>query len=179
MTTRHRPCDDDRRLFRSAVGTVRPLSNDRVEPLTPVRPGRAVHRPRPSEPVSEQGLSDRVAGPTLGPGDVSWFARGGLRHKELRQLKRGRIPTDAMLDLHGMTLAEARTALAGFLQHCQDEQVRCVRIVHGKGHRSATGQAVLKTQTDHWLRTRPEVLAFCTAQSADGGTGAVYVLLKR
>jgi len=177
MSTRRGLSDADRDLFRNAAGTVRPVADDRVEPPPPAH--RARRRARRPEPVSEQGLSDAGPDATLAPGDVSSFSRGGVRHKELRQLRRGRIPTDAALDLHGMTLAEARTALAEFLQHSLHRNARCVRIVHGKGHRSATGQAVLKTQTDHWLRARPEVLAFCTAQPADGGTGALYVLLKR
>ena len=78
-----------------------------------------------------------------------------------------------------MTVSEARPALARFLAECQTGLVRCVRIVHGKGHRSPHKRPVLKGKLDAWLKTRDEVLAYCSAPVSDGGTGAVYVLLKR
>ena len=82
------------------------------------------------------------------------------------------------LDLHGMTVAEARPMLAEFIADSRQQRLRCVRIIHGKGFRSASAQPVLKGLVNNWLRQHDGVLAFCSARPADGGTGAVYVLLK-
>ncbi|NIW87182.1 MAG: DNA mismatch repair protein MutS, partial [Gammaproteobacteria bacterium] len=65
------------------------------------------------------------------------------------------------------------------LKGCRARQLRCVRVVHGKGHGSLHKLPVLKTKVQGWLRQRDEVLAFCSARPVDGGTGAVYVLLKK
>jgi len=86
---------------------------------------------------------------------------------------------EAQLDLHGLTAAQARAALATFLRDCRIHGLRCVRIIHGKGRGSHNRQPVLKGKVNHWLRQRDEVLAFCTARPVDGGGGAVYTLLKR
>ena len=70
-------------------------------------------------------------------------------------------------------------ALAAFLDRCGHRGARCVHIIHGKGHGSSNQGPVLKNKVNAWLRQREEVLAFCSAQPKDGGTGAVYVLLRR
>jgi len=124
-------------------------------------------------------LSDDYDPSMTETGDELLYSRSGLQHGVLRKLRRGQIRIERELDLHGMTVAEARPALARFLAVCQNDRVRCVRIVHGKGHRSPHKRPVLKGKLDAWLRTRDEVLAYCSAPRRDGGTGAVYVLLKR
>jgi DNA-nicking Smr family endonuclease len=78
-----------------------------------------------------------------------------------------------------MTVPMARQALSAFLQTCQLKAARCVRIIHGKGRNSQHGLPVLKHKLNKWLQQRNEVLAFCSARQTDGGTGAVYVLLKQ
>ncbi len=115
----------------------------------------------------------------LETGDELLFARPGLQNKVLRQLRRGQISVTAQLDLHGMNAPLARKALAAFLNRCQAEDHRCVRIIHGKGLNSEHKQPVLKQKLNIWLRLRDDVLAFCSAPRVDGGTGAAYVLLKR
>jgi DNA-nicking Smr family endonuclease len=89
------------------------------------------------------------------------------------------MPVGAVLDLHGLRVAEARQALQQLLLHAQLQGDKVVRVIHGKGKGSGTQQAVLKQQVNHWLQQDPMVLAFCSAQPKDGGSGAVYVLLKR
>ncbi len=78
-----------------------------------------------------------------------------------------------------MTREQAKTALARFLRHMEVRGARCVRIVHGKGVSSPGGQPVLKQHLDGWLRQSRQVIAFSSARPRDGGTGAVYVLLRR
>ena len=106
------------------------------------------------------------------------YVRAGLQKKHIRRLRRGQIPIEAEADLHGMRIREAQTLLADFLRECRNEGARCVRVIHGKGLGSRGGHAVLKWEVDRWLRQHDGVMAFCTAQPRDGGTGAVYVLLK-
>ena len=101
----------------------------------------------------------------------------GVQRKLVRQLKRGQIKIEEELDLHGMRVREAGVALDRFLSECSERGLRCVRIIHGKGLRS--GGSVLKENVDQWLRLRSDVVAFSSAPPNDGGTGAMYVLLKK
>lgn len=96
----------------------------------------------------------------------------------LKQLKRGKWIIQAELDLHGLNRSEAYDAFIDFLSRCQKKGVRCIRIIHGKGLRSAQRQPVLKGLVKNWLMKSNVVLAFCQAKSADGGSGAVLVLLR-
>ncbi|MDX1434332.1 MAG: Smr/MutS family protein, partial [Gammaproteobacteria bacterium] len=106
------------------------------------------------------------------------FVRPGLQHKHLRKLRRGRLEIEAEADLHGMRARQADGVLHAFLDECRRRRLRCVRVIHGKGRGSHGGQAVLKWEVDRWLRQHDAVMAFCTAQPRDGGTGALYVLLR-
>ena len=178
MRRRSRITDEDRELFRRATSDVRRLEDDRIPPE---RTGRAppTRRPTGSGPSPSRGLVESQWTPDVGPGDVSSFAREGVRHRELQRLRRGRLRVEDHLDLHERTVAEAGVALERFLTDARRRGRRCVRIVHGKGLGSRSGRPILKTYVDRWLRTRSEVLAFCSAIPPDGGTGALYVLLRR
>ncbi len=103
----------------------------------------------------------------------------GVQNRLMRRLRRGTIPMQAVLDLHGKTRAEAHALVADFLENSTAREFHCVRIIHGKGFRSGPGGSVLKVAVAHWLSHRHEVLAYCSARPVDGGTGAVYVLLRR
>jgi DNA-nicking Smr family endonuclease len=78
-----------------------------------------------------------------------------------------------------MNVPAARQALIAFIKASQRDNMSCVRMIHGKGNRSRHKGPVLKHKVNHWLRQRQEVLAFCSARPMDGGTGAIYVLLRR
>jgi DNA-nicking Smr family endonuclease len=125
--------------------------------------------------VGEDGApaSSAVAGDT-----VLGFQRAGVRIQEMRKLRRGLYPVQDELDLHGFTQAAARDQLADFIVASRDAGFRCVRIIHGKGYRSGSRGGVLKTAVDLWLRRHMDVLAFTSAKAIDGGTGALYVLLR-
>lgn len=180
MTTKDK--NEDSSLFRDSVKGVKRLPHDRIAPY------RKRVRPQPRQRIEDEAqlreellLTDyETAELETGPeiGDELFFARDGLQHSLLRKLRRGQHAISAELDLHGMTAAEARQALSYFLADCQAGARRCVRIIHGKGLSSPGGRPVLKTHLNSWLRRCDEVLAFCSAQRRDGGTGAVYVLLK-
>jgi DNA-nicking Smr family endonuclease len=96
----------------------------------------------------------------------------------MRRLARGSFAVQGEIDLHGMTLAEARPRLEAFLKEAAKSGKRCVRVVHGKGLGSGARGAVLKPNVDRWLRRWDAVLAFVSTRQVDGGTGAVYVLLR-
>lgn len=121
------------------------------------------------------------------PGDPAELETGeelsyrceGVQRNVLRRLKRGNYRVGAKLDLHGLVVTEAREAVREFLGKNRARGCYCVRIIHGKGLRSRQKGPVLKTHLNHWLRQRQDVLAFCSARRVDGGTGAVYVLLRR
>ena len=96
----------------------------------------------------------------------------------LRKLKKGQFSVGAELDLHGMRRDAAIMSLKSFISEARNHDIRCVRIVHGKGYGSSNLGPVIKPLVNHWLRKQDQVLAFCSARPVDGGTGAVYVLLK-
>ncbi len=106
------------------------------------------------------------------------YRRGGVRDQVMRRLRRGLYPSEDELDLHGLNQAAARDQLAEFIARSRDAGRRCVRIVHGKGYRSGARGPVLKTAVNLWLRRHMDVMAFTSARAIDGGTGAVYVLLR-
>jgi DNA-nicking Smr family endonuclease len=161
---------------------------DGVKPIKPT-PRAAIDRPKP-KPIAAQRARDEASVPEellkdtsgwdddIDTGDLISFLRPGLPGDVLRKLKRGHWAVQAVLDLHGMTTAVARDALALFLAQARHGSARCVRIVHGKGNRSPQGIALLRNKVRLSLIQREEVLAFCDAPPADGGTGAVVVLLR-
>lgn len=122
-------------------------------------------------------LSDGYA-PTSVDLDDSTHLKPGHGTDVLRDLKRGRWPIGATLDLHGSTLEDARERFERFIGSCLTHDVKCVHIVHGKGHGSRDGEAVLKTTVRRWLTQMPEVIAYIECAEPDGGAGAVQVLLK-
>jgi DNA-nicking Smr family endonuclease len=107
------------------------------------------------------------------------FRRDGVQDRVIQQLKRGKLACQSRLDLHGANVEQAYSAVMRFLQGARDAGLNCILIIHGQGYRSANGVPVLKQNLDYWLRNAPEVLAFHSAIPADGGNGAVYVLLRR
>jgi DNA-nicking Smr family endonuclease len=102
--------------------------------------------------------------------------------EELRKLRRGVHPVDGRLDLHGMSVPEARAQIELFLRTMRARGERCVLVIHGKGQHSPGGSGVLRGEIAAWLSqggSSEQVAAFATAAVGDGGEGAVYVLLKR
>jgi len=168
----------DSDLFRQAVADAVPLASDRVHHEPPLPP--AIPRQHLFDEAA--ALDESLHGPVLldlylEGGDEAAWRRDSLPKTWLRDLRRGRWVTQEKLDLHGMKRDEARTAVVTFLRECRDHGRRCVRIVHGKGLSSPGREPVLKKLVLGWLTQRSEVLAFCQARAAEGGAGAVVVLL--
>jgi DNA-nicking Smr family endonuclease len=172
------PPEDDE--FRRAVADVRPLAQRRRLLLRPEAPAP---EPRQTRRDERAALAESLAGPlsvddSLDAGDELVFLREGLSHQLLRKLRRGHWVVEGELDLHGMNRVEAAASVAEFLRRCALRRARCVRIVHGKGRGSRHREPVLKGKLRKWLALRDEVLAYCQAPAAQGGGGAVLILLK-
>ena len=116
---------------------------------------------------------------TIAANDVLSYQGNGVQNRIMRQLKTGKIAVEQRLDLHGQTIEQAHRSIMQFIHQCQQQRKCYVLIIHGRGYRSAGGVPVLKQNVDYWLRQHNSVLAFHTASPADGGTGAVYVLLRK
>lgn len=111
-------------------------------------------------------------------GDTLTYRGEGIQDSVWKKLRRGQFRLQAECDLHGLNRDDARQEIVHFLNHCAARDYRCVRVIHGKGNGSPNSGPVIKRALDGWLRKRREVLAFCSARAHDGGTGAVYVLLR-
>ena len=146
-----------------------------ASPDTPPRP--AAPKPKDATPPARRksGAEPRRPEPALAPGDVI-----GVDRRLAERLKRGRLPIQSSLDLHGLTQAEAHAAVEGFIARAADRGLRTVLIVTGKGRRDGGG--ILKTALPRWLNEaalRGHVLALAEARPEHGGAGALYVLLRR
>jgi DNA-nicking Smr family endonuclease len=172
--------EEEGQLFHAEMGDVTPLSHHgRVLPPPPRINPIPLSLLRDERDVILESLHDPLQWDedTEADRDTS-YCRPGINRQVLRRLRRGEWHTQAELDLHGLTKVEAKHELAEFLFECKRRTIRCVRIIHGKGLRSPNREPVLKNHVRHWLMQRDEVLAYVEARPADGGSGAVVVLLK-
>ncbi len=166
--------DENPDLFRKEMDQVRPLRADKVEPFHRRPPPRPLPQPRFDDERESTDLSEQE----VETGDYLEFSRPGIQQRLFQDLRRGRLEPALELDLHGLSVAYAGELLDEFLRECRRRRIRCARIIHGKGLRSAGGQPVLKQKVNYWLRLRDEVLAFCSAPPWAGGAGAVHLLLR-
>lgn len=171
--------EDAKRLFAQAVAGARKLPQDRATPFRPRLRPIPQQSVRDAQAVLAEMLTFQADQIDVTTGDELLFRRNGISKETVRRMKQGRIAIEGELDLHGLTVDQARLAFAGFLHAAYREGRRCVRIIHGKGLRSEARLPILKGCVNGWLQQKDEVLAFCSARPEDGGTGAVYILLKR
>ncbi len=182
MPTRKRPdkpSPEDRELFRRSAGSVRPLPQDRVAKRPPRRSPVPAQTRQDEHSVMLSLLSDGYDPAEIETGEELTFVRAGVPQRVWHKLRRGHYVIQGELDLHGRVVEEARELVAGFLREARASGKRCVRIIHGKGLSSEGKLPVLKGKVNSWLRQKDDVLAFCSAPRHDGGTGAVYILLRR
>lgn len=170
----------DRELFLKSIGDVTPLErHDRIEPFFSSPQPVPVQRIADEKQALRDSLSDEFSVESLLETDEALsYARNGIGPDVIRKLRRGHWVIQDQLDLHGMRRDEAREMVVEFLRQATIRGIRCVRIVHGKGLGSINNEPVLKKLVHKWLVQRADVIAFCQAKPADGGSGAVVVLLK-
>lgn len=172
--------DREKRLFELAVGPVRPLPQHRrvVHPPVPVST-EPRQRQLDEHAVMREALSDEFDVETLLHTDEALsYRRPGLGLDVTRKLREGHWSIQKHIDLHGLRTDEAREALGRFIREAHQLGLRCVRVVHGKGLGSPGRAPVLKGRVQRWLVQKKEVLAFVQARPAEGGAGALVVLLK-
>jgi DNA-nicking Smr family endonuclease len=176
---------EEANVFRGSLGGVKPIpESDRYVPPMAVIPVRGVvPKPRTLEEdnaaVLRESLSDQFDVDGLLDDDPTLsYAAPGVGPDVVRKLRKRHWPVQDELDLHGMTRDTARDQVGDFLRRAMKRGLRCVRVIHGKGYGSAGGEPVLRSMVHSWLVQKDEVVAFCVANKADGGHGALIVLLK-
>lgn len=167
------PDSDDARILAEALADVTPLSEESRQRVAvrpaPQRPATGLPRKETTTDLGSKSLNDWTSG----------YAAPGVRRDQVRQLKRGEIPVERTLDLHGCTVEEALGRLRQFVAECRSAGVRCIRVVHGKGAHSPSGAGVLRDRVWEHLTRRNDVLIVEFAQPRDGGQGAACVLLRK
>lgn len=174
---------NDLELFRQAVKGARPITVDQAD-TGKARSDRALLKKlrqeavRPTGQLKVDGLSDQFVIDVQPEEELSWAANG-VQEGQLRKLKSGQIPFEGSIDLHGMTVDKARELLWDFIAEATRLEVRCVRVTHGKAQRKDGRRPILKSHVNTWLRQHSQVLGYTSCAPRHGGTGSVYVLLKR
>lgn len=183
--------EDDRELLRQLmVGTV-PL-DARSQRIPRTASGLARREPAKVDPSFDPDAEARERLRALVEGTATFEViddgsriegrRADVDPRTLRRLRRGEHPVDGTLDLHGMTVVEARRAVERFLEARRRSHDRVLLVVHGKGAHSPRGQGILRGEIGAWLSDGPasrHVACFATAREEDGGSGAIYVMLRR
>ncbi|ADT86293.1 DNA endonuclease SmrA [Vibrio furnissii] len=172
---------DDFELFQQMMGDVKPLKNDTAELKKHHTVSDAQLAKREAAVSLSDGDPDFLSidhAPMIKPDDLIEFKRDGVQDGVYRKLRLGKYPIQARLDLHRKTLKEGRDEVVSFLKQCMRLDIRTVVIVHGRGERS-TPPALMKSFVAHWLSQIQDVQCAHSAQRFHGGSGAVYVLLKK
>lgn len=173
--------EGDAQSFREAMRGVRRLRRHETAQQAlpkPKPPPKARFTRADQVEVLRESLLPPADEALLNTGDELSFRRPHVPESVLLRLRRGQFAVDAEIDLHGLTGAEAKAALREFVAESVDRRMSCVRVIHGKGRRSGPRGPVLKNVVNHWLQRTDDVLAFGSARAVDGGSGAIYVLLR-
>jgi DNA-nicking Smr family endonuclease len=169
--------DPDATVFQEAMRGVKPIAaRARVPPAKRKPPAKARFTAADRAMVLVESLQGPL-GEIGDTGDEISFRRAGVQDGVMRKLKRGEYRVEEICDLHGLRVDEAKAALREFLAEALAHNLRCVRIIHGKGMNSGPRGPVIKTAVNMILRKTAPVLAFTSARRVDGGTGAINVLL--
>ncbi len=179
MAKRKDISDSDSELFRTSVGEVAMIKHDRSELSTRKPLPIPLQRHADEQAVLKSISESPFMVMDVESGDELFFKRPGVQQRVMEKLRRGMFAIEKELDLHGMTVNDAEIALKRFLFYCLQNQYRCVRIIHGKGLGSKDKKPVIKNHLNRWLQKNGSILAFCSARPVDGGTGAIYVLLRK
>ncbi|PWY54162.1 DNA mismatch repair protein MutS [Legionella qingyii] len=172
--------DEDKALFREYMRLVKPL-NEKTKRVKSPEPKPSIPTPKIKSPIKqakkEYYLSDMIVDTVLSETILS-YSHPSISSQRFKALRNGHIPWEARLDLHGLKSENARDTLCQFIQTQAENSKRCLLIIHGKGG-NLGAPPVIKNLLNRWLPQLDEVLAFHSALPKDGGSGAVYVLLKK
>jgi DNA-nicking Smr family endonuclease len=177
MPKKTRIKEEDIAAFHEAVKGTRPIKQNKIRLRKTLDiKERSSHTRAPSSPETKISLSGAHDVPLVTSEAFISFKQTSLSYKTLRKLRKGQYNVEASLDLHGMTVLNAKETLEDFLQKCVLEGIRVILIIHGKGHHGRG--PILKNKLNQWLREVNCVLAFCSATTVHGSRGAIYALLK-
>lgn len=156
--------ESDKALFRSVVENNVPVNKDKTTP---------------QDPTKKKAFKayTYITHADLSGSDIISYAQNGVSPKIIKKMKQGNVSHVPTLDLHGQTTIEACQSLSEFMYYHQHRKF--VHIIHGKGYNSNQGNSILKSQVVSFLYQHPEVLAFHSCPPKDGGTGAVFALLRQ
>ena len=170
--------NDDKMAQLIGLG-VTPLKQDKIAPYR--KPADTTPRQRllDDQRVIEELLEHSDESASFESGDELKFLRSGFSSRLLKKLRRGDYAIQDELDLHGLVAGDAKLETHCFVNQCARDNVRAIRIVHGKGRNSAGRRPVLKNMLIGWLSKNQHVIAVVSTPANDGGTGAVYVLLDK
>ena len=172
--------DEDKNIFNKAMAGIKRLNtSNHVPKVKPKLKPRAKFARADEVAALQESLEDDIDILAHNNGEAINFFRPHVGRRTIRKLKKGGFSIQAEIDLHGMTLAEAKPRLRRFIKNNIDINRLCVRVIHGKGLGSGERGPVLKNAVNSWLRRWNEVLAFVSTKQTDGGTGAIYVLLEK
>jgi len=172
----------DDELFQDEMEGVKPLKQDKKNVL--LRPAKdqankALLRDHAEhEKKADVNFLDLENIEMVDPGDTIGNKKPGVQNGVYKKLRQGKYPSENHLDLHKTTVKQAQKQVLNFIEYSRKKNYRCVIITHGKGVHSKT-PGKIKSHVNHWLQQIPEVLAFHSTLTKDGGSGAVYVLLKK
>ena len=173
---------EDKEDFLSAMDDVRPILVEKRELLKQAPLDKATIAVRRESALTNQARAiDPLADgevKQLEPSAILEYRKAGVQHGVYKSLRLGRYEIDARLDLHRLSVEQARQQVYQFIGDCMANDIRCALITHGKGEGRKT-PAVIKSHIAHWLPQIDAVLAFYSSQPRHGGTGACYVLLKK
>ena len=162
------------------AGVKRMKPSSRLPPVA--APKNSLVLPRQQEKDDEAVMAELLLDPIyledFESGETLSYRSAGITDAVWRKLRRGHFRLQGELDLHGLGRDAARLEVIRYFFWCRERDFRCVRLIHGKGNGSPNSGPVIKRLLDGWLRRRQDVLAFCSAKPCDGGTGAIYVLLR-
>lgn len=173
---------EDHALFLQAMRNVKPLRTTHAVHL-PSKQQLKITRPKKIESalLSQAFPESLLLDPnelTLTSQEQVTFKQAGVTHKKMRQLQTCYFGIEARCDLHGATISTAKQYLLQFLKAAQARHLRSLLIIHGKGEKINNPKPILKNYVTYWLKQHPAILALCSAQPRDGGSGALYVLLR-
>lgn len=176
--------EDDIFLFRSELKGIKPIKYDRADTghkpkdTTLIRNLKQSathfnHKEKVVDGLSDQFIID------VEPEEFLYWSKNGIQDSLMRRLKTGQIRFEASIDLHGMTVNQSRELIWEFIAEATKREVRCIRVTHGKALRKDKNKPIIKSYINTWLRQHPQVLGFSSCLAKHGGTGSLYILLKR
>ncbi|QOL24451.1 endonuclease SmrB [Thalassotalea sp. LPB0316] len=164
--------EQEKQLFKDAIGKIKPMVQDKIHPAKrTIKPKSQIGTNKSRKQLAEFHFSDEFE-PNLNQQGPMKYVREDVDSFEAKNLRRGVYPPDLILDLHGLDQHQAKKEIAALLYACQKEHAQCVCIVHGIGSR------ILKNKVPHWLVQHPDVMAFHQAPLEFGGDGALLVLVE-